>query len=29
MIINLDYNDEVYVGKNTHVAYIEVEISRM
>ena len=23
MIINLDYNDEVYIGKNTHVAYIE------
>ena len=25
MIINLDYNDEVYIGKNTHVAYIENE----
>ena len=25
MIINLDYNDEVYIGKNTHVAYIEGE----
>ena len=25
MIINLDYNDEVYIGKNTHVAYIEEE----
>ena len=25
MIINLDYNDEVYIGKNTHVAYIEDE----
>ena len=25
MIINLDYNDEVYMGKNTHVAYIEEE----
>ena len=23
MIINLDYNDEVYIGKNTHVTYIE------
>ena len=26
MIINLDYNDEVYIGKNTHVAYIEEEL---
>ena len=25
MIINLDYNDEVYIGKNTHVTYIEEE----
>ena len=25
MIINLDYNDEVYIGKNTHVVYIEEE----
>ena len=25
MIINLDYNDEVYIGKNTHIAYIEEE----
>ena len=25
MIINLDYNDKVYIGKNTHVAYIEEE----
>ena len=25
MIINLDYNDEVYIGKNTHIAYIENE----
>ena len=25
MIINLDYNDEVYIDKNTHVAYIEEE----
>ena len=25
MMINLDYNDEVYIGKNTHVAYIEEE----
>ena len=25
MIINLHYNDEVYIGKNTHVAYIEEE----
>ena len=25
MIINLDYNDEVYMGKNTHVTYIEEE----
>ena len=26
MIINLDYNDEVYIGKNTHIAYIEEEL---
>ena len=26
MIINLDYNDEVYIGKNTYVAYIEEEL---
>ena len=26
MIINLDYNDEVYIGKNTHVTYIEEEL---
>ena len=26
MMINLDYNDEVYIGKNTHVAYIEEEL---
>ena len=25
MMINLDYNDEVYIGKNTHVVYIEEE----
>ena len=25
MIINLDYNDKVYIGKNTHVTYIEEE----
>ena len=25
MMINLDYNDEVYIGKNTHIAYIEEE----
>ena len=25
MIINLDYNDKVYIGKNTHIAYIEEE----
>ena len=25
MIINPDYNDEVYIGKNTHIAYIEEE----
>ena len=25
MIINLDYNNEVYIGKNTHVTYIEEE----
>ena len=25
MIINLDYNDKVYIGKNTHVMYIENE----
>ena len=25
MIINLDYNDEVYIGKNTHIVYIEEE----
>ena len=25
MMINLDYNDEVYIGKNMHVAYIEEE----
>ena len=27
MMINLDYNDEVYIGKNTHVAYIEEELA--
>ena len=26
MIINLDYNDEVYIGKNTHIVYIEEEL---
>ena len=26
MISNLDYNDEVYMGKNMHVAYIEEEL---
>ena len=26
MIINLDYNDDVYIGKNTHTAYIEEEL---
>ena len=25
MMINLDYNDEVYIGKNMHVVYIEEE----
>ena len=25
MMINLDYNEEVYIGKNRHVAYIEEE----
>ena len=25
MIINLDYNDKVYIGKNTHVVHIEEE----
>ena len=26
MMINLDNNDKVYIGKNTHVVYIEEEL---